>query len=179
MPCLIDLARRLDNVQLVDEVASDAVPGPLEQCRVGLIALDPRHVTQNIPVKLLTHLLAGLPVLVRISPGNDLAALINDEGVGFVFAMDQQEEVKRCAEELLAGPSLRATMREPGGSGWSSGCCRRRWRWGDVGRVRVGGTQLREHATLRQESLSAAADAPQRTRNRRKHRMIAQARHSP
>ena len=103
-------AQGLDGVQFIDEVDSDAIPGLLAQCHVGLIALDPRHTTHNIPGKLLTYLHAGLPVLARINPGNDLEALINDEGIGFVVAGDRQEELQRCAEELLGSPSLRGSM---------------------------------------------------------------------
>jgi glycosyltransferase involved in cell wall biosynthesis len=107
-------AWRLDNVQFIDEVDSDVIPGLLEQCQVGLIALDPRHTTHNIPGKLLAYLHAGLPVLARINPGNDLEALINDAGIGFVVAGDRQAEFQRHAEDLLVSPSLRASMGEAG-----------------------------------------------------------------
>lgn len=100
----------LDNVQFIDEVDADQVPGLLAQCHVGLIALDPRHTTHNIPGKLLTYLHAGLPVLARINAGNDLEGLINDEGVGHVVTGDQPDELLRHAEALLGNPALRSRM---------------------------------------------------------------------
>lgn len=103
-------AERLDNVLFVDEVAAEEIPGILAQCHVGLIALDPRHTTHNVPGKLLAYLHAGLPVLARINPGNDLEALIRDEGIGFVVAGDRQDELQRCAEALLADPVSCARM---------------------------------------------------------------------
>ena len=60
----------------------------------------------------LTYLHAGLPVLARINPGNDLEALIADVGIGFVVTGDRQEELHRCAEALLASSQQRATMGE-------------------------------------------------------------------
>jgi glycosyltransferase involved in cell wall biosynthesis len=58
----------------------------------------------------LTYLHAGLPVLARINPGNDLEALINDEGIGHVVAGDDPEKLLGYAQTLLAGPALRASM---------------------------------------------------------------------
>ena len=100
----------LTNVQFIDEVDADQIPGLLAQCHVGLIALDPRHTTHNIPGKLLSYLHAGLPVLARINLGNDLEALINDEGIGHVVAGEQREVLLRYAEVLLANPTLRSRM---------------------------------------------------------------------
>ncbi len=100
----------LDNVQFLDEIDAEQIPGLLAQCHVGLIALDPRHTTHNIPGKLLAYLHAGLPVLARINPGNDLEALINDEGIGHAVVGDAAEELLRKAEMLLGRPALRASM---------------------------------------------------------------------
>ena len=106
----------LVNLQFIDEIDADDIPGLLSQCHVGLIALDPRHTTHNIPGKLLTYLHAGLPVLARINPGNDLEALINDEGIGYAVVGDDQEELARSAEALLEDEELRGRMGEKGQS---------------------------------------------------------------
>jgi len=103
-------AMKLDNVQFVDEVDAEEIPGILAQCHVGLIALDPRHTTHNIPGKLLTYLHAGLPVLARINPGNDLEALIRGEGIGRVVVGDRQEDLRPFAHELLGDPIERRSM---------------------------------------------------------------------
>lgn len=97
----------LDDVVFLDEVDPGEIPALLERCHVGLIALDPRHTTHNIPGKFLTYLHAGLPVLARINPGNDLEALINDEAVGRVCAGDSQERLVALAEELATDAALR------------------------------------------------------------------------
>lgn len=103
-------ARRLDNVLFLGEVDSAEVPSILAQCHAGLIALDPRHTTHNIPGKLLTYLRAGLPVVARINPGNDLEALIDDAGIGRVSVGSAPERLQRFVEELAADSELRAAM---------------------------------------------------------------------
>lgn len=75
---------RLDNVVFFDEIDPDEIPGLYAQCHIGLVALDPRHKTHNIPGKFLSYMLSGLPVLASINQGNDLEALIEQEGVGRV-----------------------------------------------------------------------------------------------
>ena len=93
-------ARRLDNVVFHEELEPWEIPGLLAQCHIGLVALDPRHQTHNIPGKFLTYLQAGLPVLARINPGNDLEALINREGVGRVCTDTAVDTLQRLALEL-------------------------------------------------------------------------------
>jgi glycosyltransferase involved in cell wall biosynthesis len=77
-------ARGLDNVVFYDEVDPAEIPGLYAQCHVGIVALDPRHKTHNIPGKFVSYMQGGLPVLASINPGNDLAEIIDREGVGRV-----------------------------------------------------------------------------------------------
>ncbi len=104
----------LGNVEFLDEIESTEIPGLLQQCHVGLIALDPRHTTHNIPGKLITYLQAGLPVLACINSGNDLQPLIDDEGIGHVCTGDHQDQLQQFAEELAADPTLRTRMGDTG-----------------------------------------------------------------
>lgn len=103
-------AKGLRNARFLDEIEAHRIPGLLARCHVGLIALDPRHTTHNIPGKLLTYLHAGLPVLARINPGNDLEALIRDEGIGQVVAGEDDESLLAMATALLDDPTLRTGM---------------------------------------------------------------------
>jgi glycosyltransferase involved in cell wall biosynthesis len=103
-------AQALVNVVFIEEVDSGEIPAILEQSHIGLIALDPRHTTHNIPGKLLSYLHAGLPVLARINPGNDLEGLINNEGIGRVVAGDEQARLLEFAAELASSPELRKEM---------------------------------------------------------------------
>ncbi|MBX3588583.1 MAG: glycosyltransferase family 4 protein [Ramlibacter sp.] len=93
--------RQLSNVLFFDEIDPDEIPGLYAQCHVGLIALDPRHKTHNIPGKFLTYMQSGLPVLACINQGNDLIKLIMNEQVGRVTANETQGSLQREAEGLV------------------------------------------------------------------------------
>ncbi|HEX2723087.1 MAG TPA: glycosyltransferase family 4 protein, partial [Gemmatimonadaceae bacterium] len=86
VPMLRSIAQQLqlDNVLFHDEIEPWEVPGLLSQCHIGIIALDPRHTTHNVPGKFLSYLRAGLPILARINPGNDMEKLIHEERIGLV-----------------------------------------------------------------------------------------------
>ena len=100
--------RGLDNVAFNDEIDPTEIPGLYAQCHIGIVALDPRHKTHNIPGKFLSYMQAGLPVLACINPGNDLEGMILREGVGKVCADQSVETLLRLALELVddAAPGI-------------------------------------------------------------------------
>lgn len=91
----------LTNVLFFDEIQPDEISDLYSQCSVGIVALDPRHKTHNIPGKFLTYMQNGLPVLANVNLGNDLAAMIRDERVGEVSENNQVEELQLLAEKIL------------------------------------------------------------------------------
>ncbi len=114
----------LNNTLFFEEVDSTEMPGLLAQCIVGLIALDRRHRTHNIPGKFLTYLHAGLPILACVNPGTDLAQLINAQGVGRVYEDESADDMSQLLEEMVdntealsmmsvRGRSLAASMFSP------------------------------------------------------------------
>jgi glycosyltransferase involved in cell wall biosynthesis len=90
----------LPNVLFYDEVEPEEIAGLLAQCHVGIVALDVRHKTHNVPGKFLSYMQAGLPVLARLNPGIDLAELIEREQLGSVYFGDEPEEVSRLVQRL-------------------------------------------------------------------------------
>jgi glycosyltransferase involved in cell wall biosynthesis len=94
-------SRQLDNVVFFDEIDPDEIPDLYSQCHAGIVALDPRHKSHNIPGKFLTYMQSGLPVLANINAGNDLAQLIRDERVGQVCETNQVDELLLLTEKLL------------------------------------------------------------------------------
>jgi glycosyltransferase involved in cell wall biosynthesis len=94
-------ARGLSNTLFLDEIHPDEIPGLYSQCHVGLVALDSRHKTHNIPGKFLTYMQSGLPVLANVNAGNDLASLIRNEKVGQVCESNQIDELQNLAKTLL------------------------------------------------------------------------------
>ena len=94
-------ARSLDNVAFFDEIDPTEVPGLYAQCHIGIVALDPRHKTHNIPGKFLSYMQAGLPVLASINPGNDLEKIILSERVGQVASDYSVDTLKRLAINMV------------------------------------------------------------------------------
>lgn len=92
---------RLNNVLFYDEIHPDEIPGLYAQCAVGLVALDPKHRSHNIPGKFLTYMQAGLPVLARINSGNDLVEIIKKNNVGRVIVDRERNSLVTQASELL------------------------------------------------------------------------------
>jgi glycosyltransferase involved in cell wall biosynthesis len=98
----------LDNVMFFDEIDPVEIPGLYTQCHVGLVSLDARHTTHNIPGKFLSYMQAGLPVLAILNPGNDLVKIIEREGVGHVCIDHSVDNLERLVldfarEVTLAG----------------------------------------------------------------------------
>ena len=83
----------LDNVIFYDEIDPDEIPDIYAQCHAGMVALDPRHKSHNIPGKFLTYMQNRLPVLATVNTGNDLTALVRNESVGEVSESNSVEEL--------------------------------------------------------------------------------------
>jgi glycosyltransferase involved in cell wall biosynthesis len=108
----------LDNVMYHDEIEPIEIPGLLAHCHVGIVALDPRHKTHNVPGKFLAYLRAGIPVLARINTGNDLERLINEERVGLACIGGDAATLEKLADEMLANPAELRVMGDRGKSVW-------------------------------------------------------------
>jgi len=106
--------KRLDNILFYDEIDSKEIPSLLDMCHIGLIALDPRHKSHNIPGKFLTYMQAGLPVLARINGDTDLVDLIKNENVGRVYIGNEVDDFKNLAEDLIDNENNLKAMSERG-----------------------------------------------------------------
>lgn len=104
--------RGLNNVLFYDEIHPDEIPGLYAQCAVGLVALDPKHRSHNIPGKFLTYMQAGLPVLARINSGNDLVEIIKNNNVGRVILDKEEGSMEAQARELLDSLDLDRNVKD-------------------------------------------------------------------
>jgi glycosyltransferase involved in cell wall biosynthesis len=78
-------ALKLNNVQFFEEMAPSEFKQFLSTCHVGLISLDRRLTSHNIPGKLLSYLDAGLPVVASVNPASELKSVIERHGAGYVY----------------------------------------------------------------------------------------------
>jgi len=93
--------KKLDNILFFDEINPKEIPSLLKMCHVGLIALDLRHRTHNIPGKFLTYLQSSLPVLAKVNPGTDLQNIIEKEKVGIVYTGNIVDDFLILAEKII------------------------------------------------------------------------------
>lgn len=108
-------ARGLGNVVFHEEIEPSEIPGLYAQCHVGMVVLDPRHKTHNIPGKFLSYMQSGLPVLASVNPDNDLVEIIKIEGVGRACTDHSVDTLQRLAEDLVDEISVETNV---------SACCR-------------------------------------------------------
>lgn len=93
-------SKKINNTIFYDEIESDEVPGLLRQCAIGLIGLDPRHLTHNIPGKFLSYLQSKLRIIAIANNGNDLADLVKKHNLG-VFGEEITEELVKEVNRLI------------------------------------------------------------------------------
>jgi glycosyltransferase involved in cell wall biosynthesis len=100
----------LHNVDLHDAVSESEYMELLAKCDVGLVTLDRRLKTRNVPGKLLSYLKSGKPVLASLNPDNDLAQILRDSGAGFVSINGENDRFSEHAITLIKDPGLRERM---------------------------------------------------------------------
>ncbi len=61
----------------------------IDTCDAGLLLLDSRHTTNNIPGKYLLYLDAGIPMIAMVNPLNELLAEITSNGIGYDLSKNQ------------------------------------------------------------------------------------------
>jgi glycosyltransferase involved in cell wall biosynthesis len=106
-----EVARQgLINVVFLPEMAPQQLRGLLRRCDIGLISLDRRLKSNNIPGKLLSYLEAGVPVLASINQGNDLRSVVEEGDAGFVVWNGDDQALMQAANRLLDSAETRERM---------------------------------------------------------------------
>jgi glycosyltransferase involved in cell wall biosynthesis len=110
---LRELVERLNirSIDFYDEIGPQELNTVLEMCDLGIVSLDERHKTHNIPGKFLAYLRAGLPVIAKVNKGNELIELISKEEIGEVFDQDNPENIAKAIIKLGNNPKLRQVMK--------------------------------------------------------------------
>ncbi len=93
--------RGLDNVLFYPEIDPDEISGLYAQCVAGIVCLDRRLKSHNIPGKFLTYMQCGLPSLAIVNQDNDLAELIRTERVGAVCETHDIEAVTQLCLAMV------------------------------------------------------------------------------
>ena len=91
----------LDNALFFDEIDPYEIPNFFTQCHAGIVSLDVKHNSHNIPGKFITYMQAGLPVLAKVNIDNDLIKLVNDRNLGICYSSDELYNFKNAVVQLI------------------------------------------------------------------------------
>jgi glycosyltransferase involved in cell wall biosynthesis len=91
----------LHNTLFFDEIDPSEMTHLYEQCSVGLISLDLRHKSHNIPGKFINYMRSGLPVVASINPDNDLINIVKNEGLGETSSNGEVKVLAKKANDIL------------------------------------------------------------------------------
>jgi glycosyltransferase involved in cell wall biosynthesis len=103
-------AHGLRNIDVLPAMSQEEYLSMISEFDVGLISLDARLTTHNIPGKLLSYLYWGLPVLASVNPGNDLFDLLNGSQAGLCVVNGHHENLVTAALQLADEPDRRSEM---------------------------------------------------------------------
>lgn len=102
--------RGLRNIQMLPAVSQQEYISMLAEFDVGLISLDRRLTTHNLPGKMLGYMYWGMPILASVNPGNDLSDLIQQSQAGFCFVNGDDKNLSEAALRLADDSELRARL---------------------------------------------------------------------
>jgi glycosyltransferase involved in cell wall biosynthesis len=102
--------RGLTNVRFAAEKPPAEFQSDISRCYAGLITLDRRLTSHNIPGKLLSYLQAGIPVVASVNPGNDIKEIVEQAGAGIVLWNGDDGGFREAALQILRNPELREAM---------------------------------------------------------------------
>lgn len=92
----------LNNFLFFDEIDPSEIPGLLSQCAVGIVSLDYRHKSHNIPGKFITYLQNSLPCFAIVNPGNDITRIIEAEQLGRCCETRSLTEISKALDETIS-----------------------------------------------------------------------------
>ena len=92
----------LANILFFDEIEPEAIVPLYTQCQIGVVLLDARHASHNIPGKCLSYLQAGLPIFARVNPGNDLLGMAQDLEIGSASSSSSMLDLAKALQGLVS-----------------------------------------------------------------------------
>jgi len=102
--------KRLQNVQILSAVNPLEYLALLSEFDVGLLSLDQRLKTHNVPGKLLGYMYWCKPTLASVNPGNDLFEILGKNEAGFCLLNGDDEALCAAALRLANESDLRCRM---------------------------------------------------------------------
>jgi glycosyltransferase involved in cell wall biosynthesis len=85
----------LDRILFFDEIDPSEIASLYAQCHFGLLVLDPRHKTHNIPGKFISYVHSQIPTFGLVNKGNDLHQLIKEYSIGILSSDYSIEGIRK------------------------------------------------------------------------------------
>lgn len=92
--------KKLKNILVFPEIPHNELSSLYNQCNYGIVSLDLRHKTHNIPGKFISYISNRLPVLALANEGNDLHEIIKYHKVGKSFFTFNKDVLKSAIEDI-------------------------------------------------------------------------------
>ena len=81
------------HLNIWEQVSSDHISSILDYTDYGIVSLNDKHVTNNIPGKFVTYTQFSVPVICFANRGQDLTSLIEKYKCGYIFSSDDHEYI--------------------------------------------------------------------------------------
>ena len=81
-----------DNIFSFNSVSQEQLQYLLNESDLGIINLDKKHTTHNVPGKSLNYLANGLPILASLNANNDFIDTINKNKIGYATSLELFED---------------------------------------------------------------------------------------
>jgi glycosyltransferase involved in cell wall biosynthesis len=100
----------LTNTTLLPPVLQDEFKSMLAEFDIGLFTLHRGHTTHSFPGKLLSYMLAEMPILGSINQDNDLKSVVEGANAGLITVNGDDQGLLANALKLLENETLRQQM---------------------------------------------------------------------
>ena len=93
--------RSIDNVLFKEQIDNSEIINLYKQCHCGIVILDRRHKTHNIPGNFISYLHSGLPVFALVNSNNDLIPFVNKNQIGYATDLFDEDEIIKLILKIL------------------------------------------------------------------------------
>jgi glycosyltransferase involved in cell wall biosynthesis len=100
----------LSNITIHPPLSESEYLSCLSDCDVGLLSLDRRLRSHNIPGKLLSYVATGKPIVASLNPGNALSEILTNSRAGLCSLNGEDSKLSEHAIRLANDPNLRMEM---------------------------------------------------------------------
>ncbi|HBO57087.1 MAG TPA: hypothetical protein DD622_01475, partial [Opitutae bacterium] len=106
------LSLQMDNIHFCGELMPNVVRALTRLSSIGIVSLDNKHQTHNIPGKFISYLRDNLPVLACVNKENELIEIINSKSVGragdWTDAREVADQIIELKKDVVSDVSIRA-----------------------------------------------------------------------